>query len=161
MSRPCFFNTFVYLFVPCDALCDVWKTGCLVFNNFNLCKVLQVIMSIFICTCLERLWPCVVTLCPCSCQLNSVPVADLDHLDQAFRGAVKLGGAKKIFTCLNAEGSLRQSQKWPFAGQESGYFCWSNYAIFQETTIVSMRFIIQKTFEASTKRRASFFTSYT
>jgi len=29
--------------------------------------------------------------------------------DPAFGGAVKLGGAKDVFTCLNAKGCLRQS----------------------------------------------------
>jgi len=36
--------------------------------------------------------------------------------DQAFGGAVKLGGAKNVFTCLNIKGCLRQSlcvtHKW-------------------------------------------------
>jgi len=32
---------------------------------------------------------------------------------------------------------LGSTQKWlPFVGQESGYFCFLNYAIFQEITIV-------------------------
>ena len=67
---------------------------------------------------------------------------------------------------LLTQGSLWQSlditQKWStFVGQESGYFCWSNYSIFQRLTTVWKRIIllIKKTFEADSKRWASFFTS--
>jgi len=47
--------------------------------------------------------------------------------------------APKIFACLNTSASLRQSlgitQKLlHFLGQENGYFCWSNFAIFQGIT---------------------------
>jgi len=47
--------------------------------------------------------------------------------DQAFGGAVKYWGAKKVFTCLNTKGCLRQSpgvtQKWLlFVGQKVAIF---------------------------------------
>jgi len=50
-------------------------------------------------------------------------------------------GCQKVFTCLNTPASLRQSlgitQKLlPFLGQENGYFCWLNHAIFQGITTV-------------------------
>jgi len=82
--------------------------------------------------------------------------------DQAFGG-----GAKNVFTCLNTKGCLQQSlcvtQKPIICRSKSGYFCWSNYAIFQGITTVWKRFIslIQKTFEMGPKQWASFFTSYT
>ena len=88
--------------------------------------------------------------------------------DRAFwGGAVKLGGAKNIFTCLNTKDCLRQSlcvtQEAIFFRSKSGYFCWSNYTIFQRITTVWKRFVwlIQKTFETGPKEWASFFTSYT
>jgi len=50
-----------------------------------------------------------------------------------------------------------------FCRPKSGYFCWSNYAIFQGITTVWKHFIslIQKTFETGPKQWSSFFTSYT
>jgi len=44
-----------------------------------------------------------------------------------------------VLACLNTKDCLRQflgiTQKWlPFVGQESGYFCSWNYAIFQGIT---------------------------
>jgi len=50
-----------------------------------------------------------------------------------------------------------------FYRSKSGYFCWSNYAIFQGRNTVWKRFIslVQKTFELGPKQWASFFTSYT
>jgi len=50
-----------------------------------------------------------------------------------------------------------------FCRPKSGYFCWSNYAIFQGITTVWKRLIslIQKKFETGPKQWASFFTSYT
>ena len=49
-----------------------------------------------------------------------------------------------------------------FCRSRSGYFCGSNYAIFQRITAVWKRFIslIQITFETGPKQWASFFTSY-
>jgi len=56
--------------------------------------------------------------------LKSQPEADPD---QAFRGAVKLGGAKNVFTCLNTKGCLRQSlcvtqKRLSFIGQKVAIF---------------------------------------
>ena len=50
-----------------------------------------------------------------------------------------------------------------FCRSKSGYFCWSNYAIFQGITTVWKRFssLIQKKFQTGPKQWASFFTSYT
>jgi len=51
-------------------------------------------------------------------------------------GAVKLGGAKKVFTCLNTKVCLRQSlgvtQKWlPFVGQKVAIFVGRTMGFFQ------------------------------
>jgi len=69
--------------------------------------------------------------------------------DQVFGGAVKLGGAKNVFTCVNTKGCLRQKRL--------------SYAIFQGINTVWKRFIllIQKTFETGPKQWASFLTSCT
>jgi len=48
----------------------------------------------------------------------SLSVADPD---QAFGGAVKLGGAKNVFTCLNTKGCLRQN-RLSFVGQKVAIF---------------------------------------
>ena len=56
-------------------------------------------------------------------------------------GSVIKRNAKKVFTFLKTPSFLLQSlcitQKCLLsAGQESGYFCWSKYAIFQGITTV-------------------------
>jgi len=66
--------------------------------------------------------------------LYSPAVADPD---QAFGGAVKLGGAKMVFTCLNTKVCLRQSlgaiQKWlPFVGQKVSIFVGRTTGFFRE-----------------------------
>jgi len=50
-----------------------------------------------------------------------------------------------------------------FCRPKSGYFCWSNYAIFQGKTTVWKRFVslIQNRFESGPKQWVSFFASYT
>jgi len=51
------------------------------------------------------------------------------------------------------------TQKWlPVLGQENGYFCWSNCAIFQGISTVLDRLLslIHKKFEAGPKRRSYF-----
>jgi len=51
-----------------------------------------------------------------------------------------LSRVKKVFICYIQSclgHSLGITPKWlPFVGQESGSFCWSNHAIFQEITTV-------------------------
>jgi len=51
--------------------------------------------------------------------------------DLAFGGAVKLGGAKIVFTCLNTKDCLRQ--KWlPFVGQKVAILVGRNMLFFTE-----------------------------
>jgi len=66
------------------------------------------------------------------------PVAD-PH--QAFGRGQSNKGEPKIFSCLNTPASLQKStgitQKLlHFLDQENGYFCLSNYEIFQGITTV-------------------------
>ena len=84
----------------------------------------------------------------------------------AFGGQSNREEPNKVFTCLNIKGCLRRSlgitQKWlHFVGHESGYFCWSYYAIFQGTTTVWKRFKSNVWSGSQSKRSASFFMSYT
>jgi len=72
------------------------------------------------------------------CFKASLAVADPD---QAFGRGSQIRGRQKVLTCLNTPASPQQSlsitQKWlPFLGQENGYFCCLNYAIFQGITTV-------------------------
>ena len=57
--------------------------------------------------------------------------------DQEFGGAVKLGDAKKVFTCLNTEVCLGQmlgaTQKWlPFVGQKVAIFVGRTMQFFRD-----------------------------
>jgi len=56
------------------------------------------------------------------------PVADPD---QAFGGAVKLGGAKNVFTCLNTKGCLRR-KRLSFVGQKVAIFVGRTMLFFRE-----------------------------
>jgi len=62
-------------------------------------------------------------------------------------GGSQIGESQK---CLHLPKYQRVSatKEVIFCGSKSGYFCWSNYAIFQRITTVWKRFIslIQKTF---------------
>jgi len=71
-------------------------------------------------------------------------------------------GAPKCLHLLKYQ-TLSATKEVIFCRSKSGYFCWSNCAIFQEITTVWKRFIslIQKTFETGPKQWAPFFTSYT
>ena len=87
-----------------------------------------------------------------------VPVADPD---QAFGGEA-IGRRQKCLHLLKYQ-RLSATKEVIFCTSESGYFCWSNYAIFQGIATLWKRFIslIQKTFERGPKQWVSFFTSYT
>jgi len=68
---------------------------------------------------------------------NTTLRASVADPDQAFGGAVKLGGAKKVFTCLNTKVCLRQSlgvtPKWlPFVGQKVAVFVGFTMRFFRE-----------------------------
>jgi len=83
-------------------------------------------------------------------------------------GGSQIGGRQKClhllkYQRLSATIVVCHTKEVIFCRSKSGYFCWSNYAIFQGITTVWKRFIslFQKTFETGPKQRASFFTSYT
>jgi len=77
--------------------------------------------------------------------------------DQAFEGHATTGAPKSHpllgYTRLSVTIVGNHAEVVTFSGQDIGYFCWSNYEIFQGITTVK-RFIslIQKTFEAWLKR---------
>jgi len=80
----------------------------------------------------------------------------------------RLGGRQKylhLLKCQRLSATIVECHMKvvTFCRSKSGYFCWSNYAIYQGITTVWKRFIslIQRTFETSPKQWASFFTSYT
>jgi len=77
-------------------------------------------------------------------------------------GGSQIGGRQKCLHLLKYQ-RLSAKKEVIFCKSKSGYFCWSNYAIFQGITTVWKRFIslIQKTFETGSKQWASFFTTYT
>ena len=57
--------------------------------------------------------------------------------DLAFGGAVKLGGAKNVFTCLNAKGCLGQSlcvtqKRLSFVGEKVAVFVGRTMRFFRE-----------------------------
>jgi len=103
-------------------------------------------------------FPCVpAPLHPCT-------VADSD---QAFGGS-QIGGRQEglhllKYQSLSATIVGCNTEVATFCRPKSGYFCWSNYGIFQGKTTVWKRFIslIQKRFEMCPKQWASFFTCYT
>jgi len=72
-----------------------------------------------------------------------------------------LGGSQKCLHLLKYQ-RLSAKKEVIFCKSKSGYFCWSNYAIFQGITTVWKRFIslIQKTFETGSKQWDSFFATY-
>jgi len=67
-------------------------------------------------------------------------------------GGSQIRGAKKFHFYTHRSGS-------PFLGQESGYFCWSNYAIFQGITNSKALHIIN--LGGFQKTGLVFFISYT
>ena len=77
-------------------------------------------------------------------------------------GGSQIGERQKCLHLLKYQ-RLSETKEVIFCRSKSGYFCWSNYAIFQGITTVWKRFIslIQKTFETGSKQWASFFTTYT
>jgi len=84
--------------------------------------------------------------------------------DQAFGEQSNWGVPRRSkYQKLSATIVVCHTKEVTFCRSKSGYFCWSNYAIFQGKTTVWKRFIssIQKRFETGPKQWASFFTSYT
>ena len=62
-------------------------------------------------------------------------MADSDHA--LYGGGSEIGGDKKVFTCLNIKGCLRQllgvTQKWlPFVGQNVAIFVGRTMQFFRE-----------------------------
>jgi len=91
-------------------------------------------------------------------------VAD-PHL--AFGGAVKLGGAKNVFTCLNAKGCLRQSlcvthKRLSFLGEKVAILlaelC---YFSGNKQSLKALYIMNLKKFGTGPKQWASFLTRYT
>jgi len=66
---------------------------------------------------------------------GGTPMNSVADPGQAFGGAVKLGGAKNVFTCLNTKGCLRQ-KRLSFVGHkvaillvELCYFSGNNHSL--------------------------------
>ena len=83
-------------------------------------------------------------------------------------GGSQIGGRQKglhllKYQRLSSTIVVCHKNELTFCRPKSGYFCSSNYAIFQEITTVWKRYIylIQKTFETGPRHCASFFTGYT